>query len=345
MAIDVRDLVQFWKDTGKVRKVNDRAEDIQICCPRPHYRYDDKSGQVIEHYERRPSLGIKVDNGVFNCLACGFKGRIEELNAEIMGMSLYESIKFLSDRYDFEEDGSRKVEKEVKKLSGYDEKLPKAHKLKVFSDEYYAPFVNNGCEYFEGRGYKKSILAKYQFGFDRLQKRAVFPIRNLDGELVGMIGRDVTNENKVKFLVYNYNDSLEIEGWDRGLVVHFSKPRKNDIVVVVESGQDVPWGDQIGLTVYADIASILGSKITDRQVEILSSYSEVVLALDNDYAGDRGTERALEMLKGRTEVSVMKYPDGKKDLGDCNFDEAYMAFLTRKTPISALVEKLRIIED
>lgn len=345
MAVDVKDLVEYWHSQGKIRKFNDRVSDIQICCPRPHYRYDEKSGIMAEHYERRPSLGISVESGVFNCLACGFKGRIEALNAEIMGMDIYESIKFLSERYDFDADGERVIEKEAKKLSDYDDKLPKKSALKEFDDEYYAPFVENGCDYFEGRGYKKSILAKYQFGYDRLQKRAVFPIRNESGKIVGMVGRDVTDESKVKFMVYNYDRNLEIEGWDKGLVVHFSKPRKNDKVFVVESGQDVPWGDQIGMTEYTDVASILGSKITERQVEILSGYSEVVLGLDNDYAGEKGTERAIEMFQGRTKVSVAKYPDGKKDLGDCNSDEAYDMFQSRETPTTALVKGLKMITD
>ena len=200
--------------------------------------------------------------------------------------------------------------------------LPKKSKIKVFPDEYYAPFVENENHYFEGRGYSKSILAKYQFGYDKLQKRAVFPIRNENGELVGMIGRDVTDESLVKFMVYNYNDKLEVEGWDRGEVVHFSKPRKNSIVFVVESGQDVPWGDQLGMTEYTDVASILGSKITERQVEILSTYKEIVLALDNDYAGEQGTKRAIEMFEGRTKVTIAKYPDGIKDLGDCTKEQA-----------------------
>lgn len=343
--VDVRDLVQFWYNTGKIRKFNDRITDIQICCPKPHIKFDESKGQMVEHYEKRPSLGVRVEDGVFNCFACGFSGRIETLTAEVMGINVYEAVKFLSKRYDYDEEGGRRLEKETEKVKDYDKQLPKRYEQRVIPDELYAPFVENGCEYFERRGYKKSILAKYQFGYDKRQKRAVFPIRNENKEIVGMIGRDVTDQNESKFLVYNYNNALEIEGWDKGSVVHFSIPQKNDVVFVVESGQDVPWGDQIGMTVYTDIASILGSKMTERQAEILSNYKEVVLALDNDYAGEKGTERALKLLDGRTLLTIAKYPDGRKDLGDCSSEEAWKMFQERQSSLDQLVAELRPMEN
>jgi len=342
-VIDVLDLVTYLHREGKITAFRDRAKDIQITCPYTHYRYDEATGRTYPYKERRPSLGISVEPPYFyNCFSCGAKGTVEFLVADILGISPLEAFRWLSRRYEYDEDDRRKIS--TKKIPDYEELFPKERRLKEYPDSYFDAF-RTIHPYTLERGFTKEIAIKYEIGFDKIQQRVVFPIRNENGRIVGLIGRSIDPENPVKYLVYNWNyETGEIEGFDRGQVIYRNKAEeRKPAVLVVESGLDVAWADQNGLCELVDVVAILGSKATETQAKKLSRYEEVISGLDNDFAGEQGRDRLMTLLYGQVKFSVITYPEGKKDLGDCTKEEMIDLVQNRKLMIKQRTSRLRKI--
>lgn len=343
--IDVEDLVKYFYDEGKIRKYRSEANgNIQITCPKLHYKYNKNTGELEEHYEKRPSLGIMVDEPyLFNCYSCGFRGSIEWLVAEVLQINILEASRWLSQRYDFDGDYKRRIDEKARlRLKAYDELWGKEEQMKEYPESYFKPF-RKIHRYTLDRGFSKEIAVKYEIGYDKSQRRIVMPVRNKAGFIVGLYGRTIDNDALVKYLVFNYTDEFKVVGFDRGQVVFRNKTsNRKKSALVVESGLDVPWADQQDITDKVDVVAILGSKMTKRQAEELSEYEEVILALDNDFAGRKGTEIAIRLLKNRTKVTVAEYPNDNKDLGDCTKEEIESMIKDRKSIAQLSVSKLKL---
>ena len=136
------------------------------------------------------------------------------------------------------------------------------------------------------------------------------------GNIVGLYGRAIDEENEAKYLYYNYTDEMQIKGFDKSLFIIRSKEK-----IKRYSGGCREWvrcslADQNGLTEYADVISILGSKISPTQASKLSRYKEIVIGLDNDFSGEQGKKLMIKMLGNITRLSFLQYPKGVKDLGN-----------------------------
>lgn len=91
----------------------------------------------------------------------------------------------------------------------------------------------------------------------------------------------------------------------------------HDYVIVVEGQSDVWRLHQYGYNACA----LMGSDISEWQVEKLSQFKKVYLALDNDEAGRRGVEKCNYFLKNCTKVLLVPYDS--KDPGECHSKEAW----------------------
>ena len=346
--IDIEDLVEYLYKEGKIRRHRGvRGRNIQITCPRIHYKLNKRTGEYEEHLENRPSLGISLDEPyLFHCFSCGFRGTIEFLVAELLDIDVMEAVRWLSNRYEFDENSYRKLnEKAIARIKDYEELFGEKVVFKEYPESYFLPF-RQIHRYTLDRGLSEDIARKYEIGFDKWQRRIVMPVRSDWGTIVGLYGRAIDEENEAKYLYYNYTDEMQIEGFDKSLFIIKSKGEdKKDIAVVVESGLDVPWADQNGLTEYADVISILGSKISPTQASKLSRYKEIVIGLDNDFSGEQGKKLMIKMLGNITRLSFLQYPKGVKDLGECDKDQMIKAFKERKSVLQESIRNLQIKVD
>jgi len=332
---DINELLEYMVAEGKVKRMRpERNGNIQITCPFPHYRVDGE-----KFYEKQPSMGVLVEPPYFvNCFACGERMNIEGLVAHLLEINLLDAVRWLEKRYEYDGDYQRKLEsKVIRALPVYEEFFGKRTMALEFPEAMFADF-RQVHSYILDRGFSLEIALKYELGYDKSQHRVVFPIRNLRGGLVGAIGRAIDPEQSIKYLIY----------WNfvRGNTLYRNRgSEKKDKVIVVESALDVPWAEQLGLCEEYDVIAIMSSKITAVQADGIAGYAEVISALDNDYAGKTGTELLLRYLSNRTKVSVLSYPQGKKDLGECTREEMDKALAERKVWFEVLVKELKPIID
>jgi len=333
--IDVLDLLELFKEQGFIKKFRgERNGNVQCTCPRPHYKYGDR------YYEDVPSLGIQTEEPyLFNCFSCGFKGTIEYFVADTMDMTIGEAKKFLELRYKFDEDYWRKNPR--KKFKDYEDLFKPEDFIKTYEESYFKPFrrLHN---YTLDRGIEKDMAIKYEIGYDDNQRRVVIPIRTSEGKIAGLIGRTIDSNEQAKYLLYNYDSDGDVVGFDREWVIYEDRSgNTHDAVLVVESILDVVWAEQNGLTEEVNVASILGSKLTDTQADKLAKYREVICGLDNDYGGYVGQKGMKNKLEGRVKLTKIEYPEEKKDLGDCGKELMFEMVENRHLLVMDRVKKLK----
>ena len=127
--------------------------------------------------------------------------------------------------------------------------------------------------------------------YDALRDRIVFPIRSVDGEVIGFGGR-VLDDSKPKYL-----NSPETPVFSKGRELYGlyearQAIRERGSVVVVEGYMDVVALAQHGI---ANAVATLGTACTAEHVHKLFRFSDaIVFAFDGDEAGRRAAGRALE---------------------------------------------------
>ena len=120
-------------------------------------------------------------------------------------------------------------------------------------------------------------------GNERNWNRVMFPIRDVNGVLVGYNGRSLKSDDTIKYLL-----SPESMGFDKSTTLynlHRAKDviREKDHVFLVEGVFDVKAFNQLGIE---NVVCSLGASLTKEQVNLLKPYTKnVVFAYDGDYAG------------------------------------------------------------
>lgn len=126
--------------------------------------------------------------------------------------------------------------------------------------------------------------------YDRFRDRLIFPIRAVDGRVIGFGGRALHPDQQPKYLNSPQNDLF-----DKGANLYALDQARDTIrklgrVIVVEGYMDALIPHQAGFT---NVVATLGTALTERHVQLLRRQSarEIVLCLDSDAAGLRAALR------------------------------------------------------
>jgi DNA primase len=126
--------------------------------------------------------------------------------------------------------------------------------------------------------------------YDRFRDRLIFPIRDIDGRVIGFGGRALRPDQQPKYLNSPQNDLF-----DKGANLYALDQARDTIrqqgrVIVVEGYMDALIPHQAGFT---NVVATLGTALTERHVQLLRRQSarEIVLCLDSDAAGLRAALR------------------------------------------------------
>jgi len=154
--------------------------------------------------------------------------------------------------------------------------------------------------------------------YDRFRGRIMFPLRNHRGYVCGFAGRILesqaeslpTDRQEAKYVntpetpIYHKSDLLY------GLSETKEEIKKKDEVVLVEGEFDMISSYQAGVK---NVAAIKGSALTINQIHLLSRFTKnIVLALDQDLAGDQAARRGIEVADEQgMMVKVVKIKGGK----------------------------------
>jgi len=177
-------------------------------------------------------------------------------------------------------------------------------------------------QYLKGKGYEEaSLLAAGLLvekddknSYDRFRSRLIFPIRNIQGKVIGFGGRALDDSlpkylNSPQTPVFDKSSSLY------GIDHAKTAMRQKDQAVIVEGYMDVLTAHQHG---YDNVVASMGTAMTDKQLAILKSLTKnLILALDADTAGEEAISRSGEMIDKMLPVPPsfygwVKYEDAHK---------------------------------
>lgn len=282
--------------------------------------------------DRNPSFWMERATGKFGCWACGASGS-----------SLLWFLKDMGAR-------TRDIEhtiKEAEKDRFHRAKIAKRQKERAtrasFLGEHTLPENILGLwdlcpEALLEAGFEEKILRDHDVGFDEKRMRITFPIRDIEGSLVGISGRSVDGSNP-KYKVYqgrhqrvDYNgkpvQSLgELGEWFpsysstdirnhlyRGHAVYdpcfFGKVPKESKVIVVEGYKAALWLVQLG---YPLTVALMGARMSATQERLIKRMGvPTYILLDNNDAGQSGMDFIASKL-GRCSFPVYRcfYPEDR----------------------------------
>jgi hypothetical protein len=131
--------------------------------------------------------------------------------------------------------------------------------------------------------------------------RIALPIRDVQGRLVGISGRAISDDIKPKF--------LHSAGFQRNLYLfgeHLAVPGRRGYII--EGHFDAIYLDQMG---YKNTLAIMGGSVSALQTEkIVHLCTDVVIVPDGDEPGKAIAEGAERVLKARLPTRVAAVPDG-----------------------------------
>jgi len=288
--------------------------------------------------EKTPSCSVSLESPVFFCHACQESGHISRLLRTFGlgndGVQAVLQSTGLDKPYTVQSRRGRlaaRVGSHINALRG-----PFILDEDLLDDYRHAPRA------LMRSGFEKQTLRHFEVGYDSTNMRITFPLRNIYGELVGISGRALLDIQEQKYRIYDQElkrrtgfrvpDEYTMEDVKDSIMWHahvvrpffYSSEPQDESLVLTEGFKACMWVWQSG---WRSVVALIGMYMSDMHTEILaSSVQDVVLFLDNNEAGWRGTVRAGRLLSRLgIVVRVAKYPDDRQQPDALSSEETTLA--------------------
>jgi DNA primase catalytic core len=294
------------------------------------------------HHDRRPSMNVTPQMGIFKCFACGAGGDVIRFVQDYEKLSFLDALKAVASRA-----GIPIPEKFALSEGPGREKTELALAANQLAAQYYQEQIEKRSEvldYVAARGISTETRKQFQLGFapdaldgllrraeskrvpvealmeagivgeteggrryERFGGRLIFPIWNLSGHVIGFGGRTLDPQGQPKYV-----NSPESPLYHKSRVLYgfnFSRSSidKAQEVVLVEGYMDMLSLWQAGVR---NAVAVSGTALTRDHVHILGRFARrAILFFDGDGPGRKAVQRSLEPLLAQgIEVRVPVLP-------------------------------------
>lgn len=183
----------------------------------------------------------------------------------------------------------------------------------------YAPKTDTGLvDFLRKNKYKDEDILKAGIASKRdgqlkdlFRSRIVLPLKDTQGRVVGFVGRKLIDDGYgPKYLNSPQTILYDKSRFIFGLNTAKNSIREEDEVVLVEGNLDVVMSYQSGIK---QVVAASGTALSIHQLKQLKRFTQnVKLAFDEDEAGLRATERAIELAQPlNLNLSIVSIPSGK----------------------------------
>jgi len=307
---NIKSKIPISSELEKKTKIVKKGKDVWCCCP--------------FHNEKTPSCKINDDLGNFYCFGCGAKGDIFTIYQDLFNYTFLDAVKELSER------AGVKINFNNNSYSKQDNNILKILDTATKWFENNLSSENNECtRYLEKRQLSKETVKSFKLGYsfssqgslyqhlkdlsfqdkeilksnvvkkdnnnkfrDFFYKRLIFPISNIQGNVVGFGGRVLDNSNpkyinspesnhfKKREMLYNLN-----------LAKNVARQKKN--LLICEGYMDV-------ISLYQNniksVVAPLGTSFTEEQLKLSWRFTDKpTIMFDGDEAGKRASYKAAIM--------------------------------------------------
>lgn len=250
-------------------------------------------------------------NGRFICFKCGARGDLARLVMFAKNVTLGQARDYInSSPQPFY------TMADVPMLPAWEERR-NAERYPVLPEATIAPFRRHCPRYLIERGFSQAALRAYEIGYDMQHGKIVIPVRDVRGKLVGLTYRTDFDDDKTQPAKYwhdNFAKAFHLYGFQR----YANRPLRK--LFLVEGQLDSIRMHQLGFAAVA----IMGSEMSREQHEVLVKHckaEQVVLAYDNDEAGEKATRSSIRQLcQTRFGPTLSKLRYTTKDPGELTED-------------------------
>jgi len=295
------------------------------------------SGICPFHKEKTASFMVHDSRQIFHCFGCGESGNVFTFLMKMEGISFPESVERLAKKagIDLKPEGREQATKRKIYYEVYD----------MASGFYRDNLTNDVIGYLKRRGFKESTIEQWGIGYapegweslirhigsaeilheyglavkkegssgfyDRFRGRVMIPIKDRSGKIIAFAGRLFPEiEGQPKFLnspeTRFYHKNRTLFGLDEKTARAI---REKGCAIGLEGYFDKIILHQEG---FENTVALGSTSLSREQAETLSKIvNRIILCLDNDEGGVKGTIRAGKLcLKGGLETMAVILPEG-----------------------------------
>lgn len=299
------------------------------------------------HNEKTPSFSVSPDKQIYHCFGCGKGGGVVSFIMAIENLSFPDAVRFLAEKNGMtvpEESGDQEIPRQRKRMLELNREA-----ARWFYACLNGPEGAKAAAYLGKRGISRKTANRFGLGaapegwdklltamrakgftqeellgaglvtsgqrrkengtrsvYDKFRDRLIFPVIDIRGEVVGFSGRALNDDQEPKYL--NSPETLVFSKRRTLFGMNLAKNTKRGSILLVEGNVDVVTLHQAG---FDNAVASMGTSLTTEQTRLISRYAkEIIICYDNDPAGKKATERALDLLKNSEfSVRVLKLPD------------------------------------
>lgn len=331
------------------------------------------------HNEKTPSFSVSPNKQMYYCFGCGAGGNVITFLMEYENYTFPEALEVLANRIGIElpkqemtaeqrkaSDKRARLLEVNKEAAKYfytllrSERGTRAHEyfrnrglseetIKKFGLGYSDKYSDDLYRYLRSKGYEDELLKdsglisidEKRGGHDKFWNRAMFPIMDVRGKVIGFGGR-VMGDGEPKYL--NSPETMIFDKSRNLYGLNLARTTKKNQILLCEGYMDVIALHQAG---FDNAVAALGTAFTVGHANLLRRYTkEVYLTFDSDGAGIRAAKRAIPILKeagiAAKVINMQPYKDPDefiKALGAEEYEERI------KNAESSFMFEIRIMEE
>jgi len=297
------------------------------------------------HSEKKPSFFVSPARQIWHCFgACNEGGDIFKFVMKIEGVEFGDALRILAKRagvelkprdpvlqtarkrlYDICEIAAKFFEKQLSSTKKGSKVKEYLHKRGIKDESIYewrlgyAPdFKDALSKFLKSRGFKEEEIIKAGLAirkdeggiYDRFRSRIIFPIFDLNSQVIGFGGRIFGKEDEVaKYMnipnTLLYDKSKVLYGLNKSKMFI----RQEDNCVLVEGYIDAIMSYQAGVK---NVVAVSGTALTPFHLKILKRYTNnLTTSFDMDVAGNSATKRGINLAqKEEFNIRVVIMPKG-----------------------------------
>lgn len=295
------------------------------------------------HHEKTPSFSVNGEQNLYYCFGCKAGGNVVQFVEEMEHLTYREAVEYLARQIHMPIPETQE-DPDYERRRSQRERLLGANKAAArwYHAQLWLPENQRILDYLHKRGLDDGTIRKFGLGaapeewdaltraleqqgytqdelrlagltvvkqetrFDMFRSRAIFPIIDAQGQILGFGGRAM-GDAQPKYL--NTSDT-PVFNKRKGVYAANLLRKQRDLkrVILVEGYMDVVALIQHGVN---GVVATLGTALTNEQARLLKRYApEIWVSYDGDSAGQHAIMRALEIFEQEDiRARVLFFPD------------------------------------
>ncbi len=295
------------------------------------------------HNDHSPSMSVSEDKQIYKCFSCGATGNVFTFVENYENVSFAESVSIVAKKSGINLSKDLVSKKETTNDNNY--KIMDTA-LKFYQNNINTKEGQIAKDYLIKRNINENIINEFRIGlsldnvdsllkvlekknyskndlislglinktgvnyYDVFRKRIIFPLEDINGNVVGFSGRIYKSESDSKYV--NTKETIIFKKGELLFNYHRAKieVKQKKQIIIVEGFMDA-------IRLYSEgirnVVALMGTSLTINQSNFLKKLRcKIVLCLDNDNAGEIATfSVGEELIKNDIEVDVIRLSDAK----------------------------------